>query len=247
MGNSQSFNEQESDDKIRSNSSYFGDNGNFDDMDANEIAAAIQQLQVERMRKYNNKNTNPPPQRSTQLKTVISVSSPDPYIKNFNGNDFLCFGIKTEAPCKIVVVANGHINSFRIPVLDRTEFSIPIPEYSSFDVEITPNLKSVQSKPGFAIVSKHILNFRLLNDEDEMCFNFAQQQLIANQQIYNITVGKRCRVENSDVTGKCCICLKNDATVAIAPCGHNVLCDDCLESRQAKLHHCPYCNSLSSF
>ncbi|KAH0795199.1 putative inhibitor of apoptosis [Histomonas meleagridis] len=246
MGNTQSG--EQDDKKIRSKSSYFGDNGSFGEMDHREIKSAVKQLQAQRMQSMDpGYGTYQPPQ-STQLKTAISVGRPDPYILNVNGIDFLSFGIKTEASCKIVVTANGNINSFRIPASDRIVYSIPIPAYTSFDLEITPEAGEIQpSTGGFTNVLKHILKFKLLSDEGEMYFNFDQQQLLTSNEVFTIAVGKRCRMENSNETEKCCICRTNDASIAIAPCGHKVLCDDCLEVKQAKLHHCPYCNSLSSF
>ena len=97
------------------------------------------------MNRYKKHSINSP-QSSTQLKTFIFASSPDPYIKNNNGNAFLRFGMKNEETCKIIITANGFINSFQTPISERTEYSIPIPEYSDFYIEIIPDI-SIFSNP----------------------------------------------------------------------------------------------------
>jgi len=38
---------------------------------------------------------------------------------------------------------------------------------------------------------------------------------------------------------RCCVCYDQVADSVIVPCGHNIMCTDCIE----KLNHCPICNA----
>ena len=45
---------------------------------------------------------------------------------------------------------------------------------------------------------------------------------------------------------RCCICLANDSSVILVPCGHKCLCNDCVDQQQEQLTKCPICRQKIS-
>ena len=237
--------------KIRSNT-YFGGNGQIGDIDEDHIEETIRDLQLERL--YIHAPHLRPKDPSEEiprlkLKTMISISSPAPFIKRVGNANLFVFGLKLQAPCTIVMIADNFMNSMFVDVCERTLVSIPIPALSDFMVEIKPDLeRSTSMIPSdFAAVKKHALVFKLIKLGESFNYLYLEQKLFVGEQAHRSPIAKQCEIQTENVTGKCLTCLTNDAEVAIAPCGENILCNRCLSERQVHLHHCPFCNSISSF
>ena len=235
-------NESSSDKKaIRIHNSYYGDNGKFGEMSKQQIYEEIDKIQGYAP----NQQAQPQPQRSAKLKSLVSILQPDPYIKSVNGNCFVCFGIKCDARCFIEIVARGLKNSFYTDACDRTEFSIPIPVYGNFSINIIPDIHNAttNAKAGFVYVTEHVLKFTINESDDGVYHKYVSQSLSTDENTYEIPVNKICNMVSSNETGKCCICNVNDATCSVSRCGHKVVCDNCIEIRRAKFAQCPVCSS----
>jgi hypothetical protein len=166
-----------------------------------------------------------------------------------NGCYCLCFGLKAELPGHMVISANDVISSMRFGVVDRLLVSLPLPATAGFTVELTPDLSLFdgQLEEGFVAVTRHSLNFELFDTGAAIRFVYASQRLFAGEQSWLVDVGMNVECEEASQGDVCRICLQNVADVAIAPCGHLVICNDCLCQKGVRLHHCPVCNEISTF
>jgi hypothetical protein len=166
-----------------------------------------------------------------------------------NGCYCLCFGLKAELPGRLVISANDVISSMRFDIVDRLLVSLPLPATDGFTVEFTPDLSLFDGRleDGFVAVTKHSLAFELFDTGETIRFVYASQRLFAGDQSWLVDVGMNCQSEEAAQNDVCRICLQKIADVAIAPCGHLILCNDCLCHKGVRLHHCPVCNEISTF
>ncbi|OHT00311.1 hypothetical protein TRFO_07974 [Tritrichomonas foetus] len=236
--------------RIHSNT-YFGGNGQIGDIDEENIEETLRDLQLERLyqRAPHLRPKDPsetPRQRS--LKTMISVSQPQPYIKKVGKVDCIVFGLNIQAPCRIVLIADSFLNSLSIEKCERTQISIPIPAHSDFMIEIQPDLERATTliQEDFQVVVKHALIFKLVDFGDNYHYNFVEQHLFVEDNVYKTPIRRQCDMVTEDSNSSCLMCFKNPADVAIASCGHNVICSECLSVKDAHLHHCPICGELTT-
>ena len=104
MGGAESAQQGQETPKIRSSSSYYGQNTDLGDIDSGNIEETIRDLQLERLYKRN-PDLRPKEQSSEpsyQLKTVLSISDPPPFLKVFDNFSLISFGLKSEAPGRIM-------------------------------------------------------------------------------------------------------------------------------------------------
>lgn len=238
---------------IRTNTSYYGGNGELGEIDDNNLEGTLRDLHLERLYQRAPElrpstgeiATNVP----VKLKTVVSVTSPDPYIKNNNGVSELAFGLKTEAPCRIVLIANNLINSLACPLSDnRLVLNIPLPAISDFVLEITPDLENQQPvREGYLPVLKHVYVFKLVELGGEFRIQYIEQQLYTEQQMFRVEINKQLQLVVQNPDDNCMVCQQLKAEVAIAECGHKIICDDCLCNHKVRFHHCPICNAPTTF
>jgi hypothetical protein len=221
---------------VQSTHSYFGSSDLTGDSPNADIGATIRSLQEDRGRRS---NAIPPPTNSVKLKSFLSVGSPDPAIAIVNGSFCVTFGLKSECPGRIAVVARNEISSMYFPVSDRFFVSIPLPEIDSFTLDLTPNLANTVATPGHESVTKHLLLFDAIATAQSSFF-WKTQKLSVGERAYMVDVGKQCEVSVKD-GNLCMACLDNPADTAVAECGHLVLCCDCLAKLSIRLHHCPMC------
>jgi hypothetical protein len=235
---------------VRSNDSYFCSTTEIGNGEPGDVERALRDLQIERLYQsapHLRPTPSPGPSASSQvkLKTFISVGLPDPKIQIVNGIYLVTFGFKAEAPGRFILTANQMMSSFTFAAGDRTLVHFPLLAVANFLIDITPDLKQIAPtiESGFRAVTKHVLNFQLVEGGPRPEFKSVGQKLFTEDQNYSIGVSKNCELEELSLPGRCLICLENDATVAVGGCGHELVCDDCLMGRSVKLHHCPVCNA----
>jgi hypothetical protein len=244
MGSEASSPEGERDPIIQSTHSYFGSSGKIGQSDGRDLE--------ERLRAFQDRRASPPQPSSEgiKLKTFLSIGAPDPAISVVNGSYCISFGIRSECPGRVVIIARSEISSMRFPVSDRLLISLPIPEIDGFVIDISLDIDQFSGvvEQGFDSVAKHVLDFELFDSGESIQFTFARQKLfVANSdRSYVITVNQQCALDPKE--GEVCFtCLTNVPDVAIADCGHCVICNDCLCGRGVRLHHCPLCHAPTTF
>ena len=251
MGGAESAQQSQETPKIRSSSSYYGQNKDLGDMDSSNIEETIRDLQLERLYKRNPdlRPKDPPSEPSYQLKTVLSISDPPPFLKVYDNFSLISFGIKSETPGRITLITNSNeLSSLEIDQCDRTSISIPLPSKENFLIDITPDLTKLK-KPiskSYIPVIKHELKFKFVDQDDgSQKLIFEEKKLQAEKNSFTIAVGKNVPMFEEEARGNCLICNKNLADTAVGSCGHNVICKDCLTNRHVRLHHCPICGAFS--
>ncbi|OHT04234.1 hypothetical protein TRFO_28348 [Tritrichomonas foetus] len=234
--------------KIRSQSSYYGQNTDIGEIDSNNLEETIRDLQLEKLY-IRNPNLRPKAQPETpeiRLKTVLSVSDPPPFIKRFNDIHVISFGLKSEAPGIITLIANNLFSSLEFPATDRRSISIPLPVFTNFIIDITPNLDALP-KPiskSYTPILKHVLEFKVLEQDDGSSkVTFVEQVLHGAKDNYRVTVNKNVPIFEEQLTGNCLLCSINPADRSVGSCGHNVACGNCIDSLHVRLHHCPVCGA----
>lgn len=237
--------------KIRSNT-YFGGNGQIGDIDDEHIEETLRDLNLERLYQQAPQLRPADPSQQPpreQLKTMISISDPNPYIKIIGSVHLLVFGLKLQAPSRIIIIANNLINSLSVDVCDRTTIGIPIPAFSDFVVEILPDLEHSTTliKEGFTQVIKHTFEFKLVDLNESFKYTYLGQKLfVTDYRFYQMIVNKYCDQVNEENQNICLCCLKNAADTAVSSCGHNVICSDCKSKYQIQYCNCPICNQKST-
>lgn len=251
MGGAESSQQNQEIPKIRSSSSYYGQNKDLGELDSGNIEETIRDLQLERLYKRNPdlcpKET--PPEPSYQLKTVLSISDPPPFLKVFDNFSLISFGLKSETPGHITLITNSNeISSLEIDQCDRTSISIPLPSNEDFLIDITPDLSKLK-KPiskSYIPVIKHELKFKFIEQDDgTQKLIFEEKKLQTEKNTFTIAVGKNVPMFEEEARGNCLICNKNMADTAVGSCGHNVICNECITNRHVRLHHCPICGAFS--
>jgi hypothetical protein len=234
---------------IQSTHSYFGSSGKIGESNDRNIERTIRTLQDERLaRAASSLPSTRPPSEGVKLKTFISIGSPDPAISVVLGAYCVSFGLKTECPGRIVIIARNEISSLCFPVTDRLLVSLPIPEIDGFTIDISPDIDQYRGTigPEFDAVTRHVLNFELFDNSESLQFTFAEHKLFVGERSYVIKVDQQCSIDPRE-GGPCFTCLTKTADVAIAECGHQVICSDCLCGRAVRLHHCPLCHAPTTF
>ena len=251
MGSNESVQQNQETPKIRSSSSYYGQNTELGDLDNGNIEETIRDLQLERLYKRNPdlRPKDTPSEPTYQLKTVLSISDPPPFLKVYDNFSIISFGLKSEAPGRITLITSSNeISSLEFDQCDRTSISIPLPSKENFLIDITPDLTKLK-KPiskSYIPVIKHELRFKFIDQDDgTQKLLFEDKKLQTEKNSFTVTVGKNVPKFEEEARGNCLICNKNLADTAVGSCGHNVICKDCLTNRHVRLHHCPICGAFS--
>lgn len=234
---------------IRTQSSYFGSSSEISNIDTENIENTIRDLRLERLYQrapHLRPQANDSPQKQLQVQTVVSITDPEPYLRSVNGILLLSFGFKSESPCRFVLIGNNMINTANWPIAnERVLVSLPLPAVCDFVLEVAPDLEGSPRKRGFIPVSKHTLYFVYSGEGDDGMpqFQYRHQILQAEEKSIKIDGGRRLPVLSEQHQGKCLVCGQDDATVAVGACGHNVLCQGCVDNRGIYFHHCPACDA----
>jgi hypothetical protein len=157
----------------------------------------------------------------------------------------LCLGIKAEVSGQVILASNNLINSLRFPACGRILVSLPLPHVCRFVVEITADVRDFRGtiERGFVAVSRHQLVFEMTPDSR---FVYATQKMFAGDHNYTVTVSKTCETEELAQPGVCLTCMEAAAEIAVAVCGHPVVCRACSTQRAVRLQHCPVCQAIAS-
>jgi hypothetical protein len=201
------------------------------------LEATIRDLERERYRQ-----AAPPriSQQPVKLHAFLSIASPEPAIAQVGGCPCIFFGLKAECPGRILVIARNEINSLSFPAGDRLVISMPLPEIDCFTIEVTPNIESQTVDAGFDRVTKHALVFDLVAGNPPTV-TFMAQKLFVEDRSYVVQVNRPCEI-HTKADRLCLTCLAKPAEVALAECGHLLICAECSSTRAVKVHHCPLCS-----
>lgn len=189
-----------------------------------------------------------PVQEKAYLTTLVSVGPDPPKMVDVNGCMIISFALTAQAPGRILVISKRMLNSQSFQVGEQVQISIPLPEITDFEVHIIPDLNQAvvpTQEDGF-VVAKHVLVFRISTNVD---IQYVLQRLVVSgvDAAYDIPMRMSCPFDRMHNPLLCMSCLTYDATVAIATCGHNIVCDTCLCEKNVRLRHCPICNDRSTF
>ncbi|CAF0798994.1 unnamed protein product [Rotaria sordida] len=70
--------------------------------------------------------------------------------------------------------------------------------------------------------------------------NLKTEELV--RKLSDVITGDAASVVTTTSTGDvCCICLTNNSSVILLPCGHKCLCNDCTNKQEEQLTKCPIC------
>ena len=232
---------------IRTQSSYFG-SSELGNIDSENIENTIRDLRLERLYQrapHLRPQATQGPQKHLQVQTLVSLTDPEPYIRRVGGVYLLSFGFKSQCPCRFVLIGNNMINTVNWPTSDeRVHVSLPLPALCEFVLEVAPDIEGSPRKRGFIPVSKHTMYFGYSEDEaGEPQIQYKHQVLLAEEKSIRIEGGRMLPVVGEQAQGKCLVCGLEDATVAIGGCGHNILCQGCVDNRGVHFHHCPACDA----
>jgi len=229
---------------LRGNSSYYGETGGFGEFDSENIQGTLRNLQLERL--YQRAPHLRPKKRSNtdlKFKTVISVT--DTMVKQIDNALVIVLSMKSETPGRISVIGNGMINSISFAPSNGVQISIPIPKKESFTIEILPDLSvsPILLKEGYQLITKHVFKYLF----DGNTYSLVEQYVFVGKQHFEIEASRKITPEQTENQNLCMFCLTLPASVAISECGHKIVCDFCLEQLGAHCHHCPICNSPTTF
>lgn len=251
MGQNESSPNPDQQTKIRTSNSYYGSNNELGDLNNQNIETTIRDLQLERLYQHNPQlrpRPKTPEPSQVHAKTFLSISDPSPFIKKVGNILEICFGLKAQAPGRIVVIANNLINtaSFQSSE-DRKLIIIPLPQNTDFVVELSPDIsQSTEKIPhGYVPIEKHVLSFSV-KSEDQIVFE--ETKLFTPTQNYKVKSGNTIPIIEEDKANDlvCLICFNNQADFACASCGHKIVCTKCQNEKNPRFCHCPICDCPSS-
>lgn len=231
---------------------YFGGNGQIGDIDDDHINETLRDLNLERLyqRAPQLRVSEEKEVPVEKLKTLISISNPNPSIKTFGNINVIVFGLLIQAPTRVILIANNFINSMTLnPSENRFLIGIPIPAETDFTIEMFPDFEHATTliPEDYTPVIKHVLFFRWIPLNHSFKVHYPVQKLfVTDYKFYQMTpnyVLERTVEENN---GLCMCCLTNQADTAVAQCDHKVFCSQCVSERQIRVHHCPFCNEKST-
>ena len=252
MGGAESepLNNSQNTPKIRSATSYFGQNTNIigGELDPNNLEETIRDLQLERLYKRNPGLRASNSGGQVSLKTFLSISQPPPFIKKYGDCIVISFGLMSETPGTITVVADNVINSVNFDAGQRSSISLPVPVNCDFIVDVTPDIEKVRV-PQYSksvIICKHELVFNYVRQENgDAKLTYVKQVLISNDNNkYIMDYNKNTPIFEENPSSNCIVCCRNPAELSVGQCDHKILCKECVEKRNVRLHHCPFCGQL---
>jgi hypothetical protein len=220
---------------IETPAAYYGNRES--EVDPKQIRATIRDLHLVRVQRSLDKT------RRVRIHSMISITDNCGIIA-YGPLVMFTIQLRLDAPCEFVCVGGGVMNAMTFPAVhDPINVIIPIPVVDgNFQVEIVPDLQHAETEimEGFIPVTRHLLLFRFADDR----YEFLEHRLTAQRETFHLDVLKICEKVVKEPAELCIVCEQNDASEALAECGHKLLCEGCKLHRMPRFHHCPVCGSV---
>jgi hypothetical protein len=242
---------------LRRQSSYFGSFSALSGFTDDQLEDQIGHLQRTRLRQASERRLSAscstlslgisPPSplavRTAQLRAFVSVHSPAPYMRLSEGAYALVFGLRTELPGQMTLVADGQIAAAAFRAGAAEARGLPLPALADFTVEFAPLMDGAPAltPAGYAAVEAQSYRFRVVDASTDLPqFVLAEQQLRTAAKVYRSEQARYLSVRDGRA-GACLFCLHAQADGPPCACGRALCCAACRDAGGARCARCPFC------